>query len=146
MDEGDGSFWDIEKTITFEASHQIAGHKDPVTGEPGKCSRLHGHTYSVSVVLSGEKLQPIGFLIDYYWLGQFLKTIHERYDHWHLNDFEEFQAPHNATAERIAQVIYRKLRDYIRMKVDPDLIEELGLHISYVQVKETESTAARYYE
>ena len=40
----------ICKIFTFDAAHQLIGHS-------GKCANLHGHTYTLEVVVRGE---PIG--------------------------------------------------------------------------------------
>lgn len=51
------------KIFTFDAAHQLIGHK-------GKCSNLHGHTYKLEVVLKGRPLtteghSDEGFVIDF---------------------------------------------------------------------------------
>lgn len=51
------------KIFTFDAAHQLIGHK-------GKCSNLHGHTYKLEVVLKGvpsvaEGQSDEGFVIDF---------------------------------------------------------------------------------
>jgi 6-pyruvoyltetrahydropterin/6-carboxytetrahydropterin synthase len=51
------------KIFTFDAAHQLIGHK-------GKCSNLHGHTYKLEVVLKGKPLasqghSDEGFVIDF---------------------------------------------------------------------------------
>lgn len=38
------------KIFTFDAAHQLVGHK-------GKCSNLHGHTYKLEVVLKGKPMK-----------------------------------------------------------------------------------------
>lgn len=48
----------LTKRLKFEAAHRIVGH-------PGKCDRLHGHTYVVDVEVSGEDLDELGILIDF---------------------------------------------------------------------------------
>ncbi|WP_379127086.1 6-pyruvoyl tetrahydropterin synthase family protein [Paenibacillus sp. sgz500958] len=51
------------KIFTFDAAHQLIGHK-------GKCSNLHGHTYKLEVVLKGRPVtepghSDEGFVIDF---------------------------------------------------------------------------------
>jgi len=51
------------KIFTFDAAHQLIGHK-------GKCSNLHGHTYKLEVVLKGRPNtekghSDEGFVIDF---------------------------------------------------------------------------------
>ncbi len=49
----------IEWTGTFDSAHFIPGHP--------KCGRLHGHTYTVKVILCGQldKTRAPGYLVDY---------------------------------------------------------------------------------
>lgn len=97
--------YEIYKEATFEAAHCIEGHLDPVTGEPGKCSQLHGHSYSIGICIRARGLQPIGFVLDYYYVGQILKWICEQLDHKYLN---EVLPDMNATAENMARWAYRQ--------------------------------------
>lgn len=136
------AMYQISKKTTFEAAHQIVGHKDPVTGEDGKCSRLHGHSYEIGVVLTSNSLNEIGFVIDYYWVGSVLKRLASRWDHNSLNDFIEFQAPHNSTAERIAWVVCSAVRSEIEAM--PDEVKRFVV-VKYAWAKETDGTDARYY-
>ena len=60
------------KIFTFDAAHQLVGHK-------GKCANLHGHTYRLEVVLKGEAVQEAdvsdeGFLMDF---GDLKKAVKE---------------------------------------------------------------------
>lgn len=60
----------IGKIFTFDAAHQLIGHK-------GKCANVHGHTYRLEVVLKGPvggRPGEEGFLMDF---GDFKKTVRE---------------------------------------------------------------------
>ena len=39
----------ISKEVKFDCAHMLSGHK-------GKCANLHGHTYTVQVLLTGEPI------------------------------------------------------------------------------------------
>ena len=88
----------IAKKFTFSASHQIkalpASHK---------CSRLHGHNYTVEVELQSSALNAVGFIRDYAELDALQNYIKENFDHRHLNDVvsDEF-----TTAEHLARHFY----------------------------------------
>lgn len=86
----------------FNASHIIPGH-------PGKCRNLHGHSYSVEVFVTGDRLDRNGILegADFAQLKKALSEVVDRYDHMHLNDI----IPSNPTAENIAKTIFRELSD-----------------------------------
>ena len=42
----------------FSAAHKLEGH-------PGRCSRLHGHTWTVEAVLRSTRLGPDGLVVDF---------------------------------------------------------------------------------
>jgi 6-pyruvoyltetrahydropterin/6-carboxytetrahydropterin synthase len=61
-----------EPEIMFSASHFLKA--------PEKCSRLHGHNYYISVIVSGN-LNENNFVIDFYDLKESLKQVVEPLDH-----------------------------------------------------------------
>ena len=42
----------------FEAAHRLVDY-------PGKCNRLHGHSWTVEMSVSGDKLDNIGMVADF---------------------------------------------------------------------------------
>ncbi len=86
----------ITKRFDFEASHRLGG-----LPEGHKCSRMHGHSYRVEIVLESEQLDERGFVVDYGELKPLGDLIDRRFDHCHLNDF--ILQP---TAENIARTLY----------------------------------------
>jgi 6-pyruvoyltetrahydropterin/6-carboxytetrahydropterin synthase len=58
--------------IKFSASHFIPGHD--------KCGRLHGHSYTLHLVLYGEKADD-GMVMDFVDLKKALKKIVDELDH-----------------------------------------------------------------
>jgi 6-pyruvoyltetrahydropterin/6-carboxytetrahydropterin synthase len=68
---------EISKTFTFEASHILPRH-------PGKCSRLHGHSWVLTVYVKGEVNPETGFVMDYGDIKEAVKSIVNRLDHRHL--------------------------------------------------------------
>ncbi|MBC5811057.1 MAG: 6-carboxytetrahydropterin synthase QueD [Candidatus Eremiobacteraeota bacterium] len=90
----------IRKTFTFEAAHVLPHH-------PGKCSRLHGHSYRFEVALEGpiQAAGPAqGMVRDFDEIGAIVKPLVERLDHASLNDLMP-----NPTAEHIARWIWNEL-------------------------------------
>jgi 6-pyruvoyltetrahydropterin/6-carboxytetrahydropterin synthase len=81
----------LERTI--DASHVIPGH-------PGKCGRLHGHTYRIQAWLSGPVADD-GMVVDFY----DVKAAIDEWDHRHLNDVVDFIP----TAELLAAELQRRL-------------------------------------
>ncbi len=92
----------IRKQFRFEAAHVLPHH-------PGKCSRLHGHSYRVDVVVGGplQSEGPAqGMILDFDEISAVVKpSVIERLDHSSLNDLLP-----NPTAEHIALWIWHELR------------------------------------
>jgi len=97
--------YQIAKEFHFSASHIIEGLPDG-----HKCGRLHGHNYKVVLYLASEKLNEIGFVIDFGDLKPFKDFINEEFDHKHLNDHPYFDN-HPTTAEAIAYALYEIATD-----------------------------------
>ncbi|NQX47616.1 6-carboxytetrahydropterin synthase [Paenibacillus tritici] len=68
------------KIFTFDAAHQLIGHK-------GKCCNVHGHTYKLEVVLKGVPSalagqSDEGFVADFSDIkGMVKQTVVDRLDH-----------------------------------------------------------------
>ncbi len=103
---------------SFEAAHQIPGHK-------GKCARLHGHSYRVEAEFASSHLDELGMVCDFADLRAALSEVLP--DHAYLN--EVLSGP--TTAEGISRWIYEQLR-------------ARGLPVSAVTVWETERSGCRY--
>lgn len=91
----------IRKQFAFEAAHVLPHH-------PGKCSRLHGHSYRLDVAVAGP-LQPAGpaagMVVDFDELARIVRaTVVDALDHRHLNDTIE-----NPTSENVVVWIWRRL-------------------------------------
>ena len=88
----------ISKEFHFSASHILNG-----LAENHPCERLHGHNYVVTFYFKSEKLNKVGFVIDYRDLDPIKKYLDDVFDHRHLNDII---ADTNPTAENIAKFLY----------------------------------------
>ena len=116
---------------TFDAAHQLRNYI-------GKCSRLHGHTWTVELKVRGETLDDIGMLVDFGELNRLLKATLESLDHQNLNEIPPFIKV-NPTAENIAKYLYETLA------VQP-LFEAGGARLSSVCVWESPHSAVCYDE
>ena len=88
----------IRKSFTFEAAHVLPHH-------PGKCARLHGHSYRLDVALDGP-LQATGpaagMVEDFEVVTRIVKAaVIDALDHRSLNELMD-----NPTAENIAVWIW----------------------------------------
>ena len=69
---------EIRKTFRFEASHILPKH-------PGKCARLHGHSWELEVAIIGKVNSETGFVADYGDLKALVEEpIIRHLDHSHL--------------------------------------------------------------
>jgi 6-pyruvoyltetrahydropterin/6-carboxytetrahydropterin synthase len=117
----------IAKRFSFDAAHQLAG-----LPEGHKCARLHGHTYTVEVVLSAETLVEPGFVTDFGDLAPLGRYLADEFDHRFLNDVL-LVAP---TSELLA----RHLAEWLTQHLDSAVAGRL----ERVRVSETPSTWAEY--
>lgn len=92
---------EICKTFRFESAHVLPHH-------PGKCGRLHGHSYRLEVYVGGairSEGPARGMIEDFGDISELVETeIIDILDHASLNDFME-----NPTAEHIVLWIGEKL-------------------------------------
>jgi 6-pyruvoyltetrahydropterin/6-carboxytetrahydropterin synthase len=91
----------IRKSFSFEAAHVLPHH-------PGKCARLHGHSYRLEVALEGP-LQgagpAAGMVQDFDVIADAVRgPVLAELDHRSLNDLME-----NPTAEQIVLWIWNRL-------------------------------------
>lgn len=100
--------FELCKEFRFEAGHVLTYHD-------GKCREPHGHSYILTVHLSGKRLIHEGpkknMLVDFSDVTAIVKPMIEKYfDHRWLNDSLECDSP---TVEFIAQWIFEFLSDAI---------------------------------
>jgi 6-pyruvoyltetrahydropterin/6-carboxytetrahydropterin synthase len=93
---------EIFKEFTFEAAHRLpnvpAGHK---------CSRLHGHSYRVTLHVQGQVGAESGWVMDFADLTEAFKPIQAQLDHYYLNEIDGLSNP---TSENLARWIWQRVR------------------------------------
>ena len=94
---------ELRKTFQFEAAHLL-----PHLPETHKCRRLHGHSFSVEIVVAGECDAKLGWLMDYAEISAAFKPLWEQLDHYYLNDIVE-----NPTAENIVVWMWERLEPLV---------------------------------
>jgi 6-pyruvoyltetrahydropterin/6-carboxytetrahydropterin synthase len=91
----------IRRHFRFESAHVLPFH-------PGKCARMHGHSYVLEVAVRGPVLSDgpaRGMIQDFDDIRRIVReAIVDRLDHQTLNDFIE-----NPTAEQIVLWVWRQL-------------------------------------
>lgn len=134
---------EITKQFRFEASHVLPRH-------PGKCSRLHGHSWELEVSVEGEINKETGFVCDFFNLKQLVDDqIISRLDHTHLGkgnashagkdsgSFPPFGEDFYPSSENLVVAIARILQPLIK-EINPDG----NIRLTSVKIKETCTSAA----
>ncbi len=92
----------ISRAFTFEAAHLL-----PDTPPGHKCRRLHGHSYRVTVEVTGPVDPRTGWVLDFAEIHSAFEPVRARLDHYYLNEVEGLANP---TSENIARWIWDRLR------------------------------------
>jgi 6-pyruvoyltetrahydropterin/6-carboxytetrahydropterin synthase len=115
---------EIFKTFTFDAAHRL-----PMVPETHSCSGVHGHTYSVTVLLSGEVDRRSGWVMDFKLLSRACTPLMEMLDHSFLNELPGLENP---TSENLAIWLWDRL------------LPELPM-LYMIEVRETPTSGCRYF-
>jgi|UniRef100_UPI003F49AA01 6-pyruvoyltetrahydropterin/6-carboxytetrahydropterin synthase len=108
----DGMRCRIVKRFSFDAAHQLSSDADdPHALKPGhKCTRLHGHTYQVEVVVEAAALTGPGFVTEFGALAPFGDYLSENLDHRFLNEV----LPVAPTSENVAVHLARWFAKHVQ--------------------------------
>ena len=93
---------EIYKKFSIEAAHRL-----PNVPEGHKCSRLHGHSFQVTIHVCGEVGAHSGWVMDFADIKKAFKPVFEQLDHHYLNDIEGLENP---TSENLARWIWLRLK------------------------------------
>lgn len=126
----------ITKTFSFEAAHQLKYHD-------GKCKGLHGHSYKLTVYFIQPNLQPKrtvedgeinpehNMVLDFTNISKVVKPFIDKFlDHKFLNETIVTDSP---TAEVIAEFCFLHLKNEFLQK------HQITLH--GVEINETKDTS-----
>jgi 6-pyruvoyltetrahydropterin/6-carboxytetrahydropterin synthase len=118
------------KVITdFAAAHQLRNFR-------GECEKLHGHNWRIEVILSGDRLNQAGLLIDFKDVKTAANKILEDLDHSYLNDLPQFKSE-NPSSENIAAYLFKRLSSELNNR---------HLKVTKVTAWESDSACASYAE
>ena len=92
---------EIFKEFTFEAAHRL-----PNVAPDHKCARLHGHSFHVSVHITGPVGVETGWIRDFDDLTCALAPLLQELDHNFLNEIDGLANP---TSEVLARWIWDRL-------------------------------------
>lgn len=114
---------EIYKEFTFEAAHRL-----PNVPHGHKCSRLHGHSYRVTVHFDGDVDADAGWVTDFADIRCAINPVIAQLDHYYLNEIAGLENP---TSEVVAMWIWDRV-----VPVLPQL--------SQVSVRETCTSGCNY--
>jgi 6-pyruvoyltetrahydropterin/6-carboxytetrahydropterin synthase len=113
----------LVKKFSFEAAHNLVKYH-------GKCERLHGHTYRLTVKVEGP-LNEEDMVMDFAELKKMVEDrVIKKLDHSYLNEL--FEQP---TTERVAIWIWEQLSGPLR---------ERGIRLVEIELWETETSGVVY--
>ena len=93
---------ELRKSFQFEAAHLL-----PLLPRGHKCRRLHGHSFTVEIVVAGDCEPRLGWVMDYADISKAFRPLWERLDHRYLNNIRGLDNP---TSENVALWIWRRLK------------------------------------
>lgn len=92
---------EISKTFNIEAAHRL-----PHVPEGHKCARLHGHSFQITLHVTGEVDPKLGWILDFAELTRAFEPIHALLDHRYLNDVPGLENP---TSELLARFVLERV-------------------------------------
>lgn len=95
---GISTMYEQRLTFSFEAAHRL-----PTDGERPDYERVHGHSFVVTLVLTGKVLSDGKWLCDFGVVRAVCDSLHARLDHRVLNDIAGLEIP---TLENLAAWIF----------------------------------------
>jgi 6-pyruvoyltetrahydropterin/6-carboxytetrahydropterin synthase len=114
----------VSRKEHFNAAHRLynpAWSDEKNAQVFGKCSNpnYHGHNYEIIVTLTGTPDPETGYVFDMKVLSDLIREhVTSKFDHKNLNLDTEYFRGLNPTAENIAVVIWKILRDKIDSSLD----------------------------
>jgi 6-pyruvoyltetrahydropterin/6-carboxytetrahydropterin synthase len=100
----------IIKDFRFEAAQTL-----PNLPDTHKCTKMHGHSFKIEIVIEGEVDPKIGWVYDHAEISHAMKPLMDRLDHSYLNEIEGLENP---TIEIMAGWFWQKLAPQL-----PGLVE-----------------------
>ena len=112
----------------IEAAHRVVD-------KPGKSYRILGHSWTVEMTVSGDKLDNIGMVADFKVLKSMVMEVLDAMDHQYLNELPQFKEL-NPTAEHLAKYIYET--------IEANDLFKTNCKLNYIKVWESPKAAVIY--
>lgn len=78
----------------------------PALPDSHPCSRVHGHSFKVKIVLRGALDPVLGWVTDFNEVDTAWQRVHDQLDHRYLNDIAGLENP---TSEKLATWLWQAL-------------------------------------
>ena len=111
----------------FSAAHALREYA-------GDCARMHGHNWSIEIVVRAETLAPDGLAVDFRDLKSALDETLSQLDHRYINEVPPFDKI-NPSSEHIAKWLFERMS----AKLDA-----LGVRLARVRVGENDTCSVSY--
>jgi len=95
----------IFKQFTFDSAHYL-----PNVPETHKCRAIHGHTYRLTIYLTGSLHPQLGWVMDFSDLKKVVGPVIDQVDHKMLNNVPGLENP---TCELLAQWLWNAIKPSI---------------------------------
>lgn len=119
----------IKSRVEFDAAHFLNGSETP-------CDVIHGHRWKVDVSLRSDRLNKVGFMVNFVELKSWMKEMTENLDHNLANFYLK-----DTTAEHLSlyffMFITEKLKDYNKKN-------KMNVEVDKVEVAETPNNIATF--
>jgi 6-pyruvoyltetrahydropterin/6-carboxytetrahydropterin synthase len=93
---------EISRSYQIEAAHRLphvpAGHK---------CARLHGHSFEITLHVTGELDPTLGWIVDFADIDRAFEPLFAQLDHNYLNEVPGLDNP---TSEVLARWVLERVR------------------------------------
>jgi 6-pyruvoyltetrahydropterin/6-carboxytetrahydropterin synthase len=93
---------EISRSFTIEAAHRL-----PHVPEGHKCSRLHGHSFKITLHVGGQLDPKLGWVVDFADIDRAFEPIFKLLDHRYLNEVPGLENP---TSELIARFVLERVK------------------------------------
>ncbi|MBM3754903.1 MAG: 6-carboxytetrahydropterin synthase [Acidobacteria bacterium] len=123
--------YEVHVSTMFPAAHALRNYY-------GKTEPIHGHNWRAKITIAGEKVDSMGLLIDFVPLQKEIARVIGRLDHQFLNEVPPFDTV-NPSAENVAKHLYDEFTASV-----PPMQPEFAVHVSRVEVWETDNCSAVY--
>jgi len=114
---------DVTKTFSIEAARSL-----PNLPEGHPCKNVHGHSFKITLTVSGDVDPHTGFVMDFGDIDAAFKPIQDQIDHAYLNDINGLENP---SSEHLCIWIWKRLKPKLN-----------GL--SQIEINETDTTGCIY--